>query len=274
MPTFTASDGLNLFYSDEGAGLPVLCLSGLTRNTLDFNYVSPHLSDCRLIKMDYRGRGQSDWAEDFMTYQVPIEVGDVITMLDHLGLEKVAILGTSRGGLVAMGLAVAAPDRILGVAFNDVGPVIEPVGLDVIKGYLGRNPVWKTHEEAARELPRVMTGFRNVPDTRWMQEARTLYRQTADGLSITYDPRLRDAVLATGGQPAPDLWPFFEALIGKPMALIRGANSDLLSPETVAEMARRAPGLIVAEVPDRAHIPYLDEAESVAALRTWLELMT
>ena len=273
MPHFTSQDGLKLYYTDEGDGLPVLCLSGLTRNTRDFDYVSPHLSDCRLIKMDYRGRGQSEWAEDFMTYTVPVEVGDVITLLDHLGLEKVAILGTSRGGLVAMGLAVTAPDRIIGVAFNDIGPVIEDVGLDVIKGYLGRNPVWKTHEEAARKMPEVMAGFQNVPPSRWMEEVTKLYSETREGLKITYDARLRDAILATGGQPAPDLWPFFDALIGKPMAVIRGANSDLLSAETVAEMKRRAPDLIVADVPDRAHIPYLDEPEAVAALREWIGQM-
>lgn len=271
MPHYSAPDGLTLYYTDEGAGLPVLCLSGLTRNTADFDYVTPHLSDCRLIKTDYRGRGQSEWAKDYMTYSIPVEVGDVLALMDHLGLEKAAILGTSRGGLVAMGLGVAAPDRILGVAFNDIGPVIETVGLDVIKNYIGRNPIWKTHEEAAREMPKVMTGFINVPESRWMEEATKLYTETPDGLAITYDPRLRDAVLEAGAQPSPDLWPLFDTLIGKPMAVIRGANSDLLSAETVAEMARRDPDLIVAEVPDRAHIPYLDEPASVAALRAWVE---
>ncbi len=271
MPHYSAPDGLNLYYTDEGAGLPVLCLSGLTRNTADFDYVTPHLSDCRLIKTDYRGRGQSEWAKDYMTYAIPVEVGDVLALMDHLNLEKAAILGTSRGGLVAMGMGLAAPDRILGVAFNDIGPVIEPVGLEVIKNYIGRNPVWKTHAEAAREMPKVMTGFANVPESRWMEEVTKLYNETPQGLEITYDPKLRDAVLDAGAQPSPDLWPFFEALIGKPMAVIRGANSDLLSADTVAEMARRAPDLIVADVPDRAHIPYLDEPASVAALRTWVE---
>ncbi len=271
MPHYSALDGLNLYYTDEGTGLPVLCLSGLTRNTADFDYVTPHLSECRLIKTDYRGRGQSEWAKDYMTYAIPVEVGDVLALMDHLNLEKAAILGTSRGGLVAMGMGVAAPDRILGVAFNDIGPVIEPVGLEVIKNYIGRNPVWKTHAEAAREMPKVMTGFTNVPESRWMEEVKKLYNETGEGLEITYDPKLRDAVLDAGAQPSPDLWPFFDALIGKPMAVIRGANSDLLSADTVAEMVRRAPDLIVADVPDRAHIPYLDEPASVAALRTWVE---
>lgn len=273
MPHFSAPDGLSLFYTDEGEGLPILCLSGLTRTTRDFDYVTPHLGDCRLIKTDYRGRGQSEWAKDHMTYTVPVEIGDVLALMDQLGLEKAAILGTSRGGLLAMGMGTAAPDRILGVAFNDIGPVIEPAGIEFIKTYIGKNPVWKTYEEAAQELPKVMKGFDNIPATRWMEEVSKLYNQTADGLEITYDPRLRDAVLEAGAQPAPDLWPLFDGLVGKPLAVIRGANSNLLSEETVAEMQRRAPDLIVAEVPDRGHIPFLDEPEAVTALRAWVERM-
>ncbi len=273
MPHYTSSDGLKLYYSDDGDGLPVLCLSGLTRTTRDFDYVTPHLSDCRLIKTDYRGRGQSDWAKDHTTYKIPVEVGDILTLMDHLQLERAAILGTSRGGLVAMGLGLAARDRIRGVAFNDIGPVIDTPGLDFIKGYIGRNPTWKTHEEAAEQLPQVLKGFPGVPASRWMEEVRKHYTQTDDGLSITYDPRLRDAVLEDQDLNPPNLWPLFEGLIGLPMAVIRGANSDLLSAETVSEMARRDPDLIVAEVPDRAHIPYLDEPEAVAALRAWLEKM-
>lgn len=273
MPYYTAPDGLSLYYTDQGDGLPILCLSGLTRTTRDFDYVTPHLSDCRLIKTDYRGRGKSDWADDFMTYAVPVEVGDVLALMDHLSLEKAAILGTSRGGLVAMGMAVAAPERIIGVAFNDIGPVIEPVGLEVIKNYIGRNPVWKTHAEAAETLATSLPGFANVPPERWMDEVTKQYTETPDGLQITYDPRLRDAVLAAGAQPAPDLWPLYDALAGKPKAVIRGANSDLLSADTVAEMARRDPDLIVADVSDRAHIPFLDEPASVKALRDWVKRM-
>ena len=271
MPTFTAPDGLNLYYTDEGDGLPILCLSGLTRTTADFDYVSPHLADCRLIKTDYRGRGQSDWAKDHTSYTIPVETGDILALMDHLQLASAAILGTSRGGLVAMGMGVAAPDRVLGVAFNDIGPVIDMAGIEVIKSYIGLNPVWKTHEEAAEKLAAGLPGFANVPEGRWMEEVTKHYTKTDDGLKITYDPRLRDAILAAEQLVPPDLWPLFDALVGKPLAVIRGANSDLLSRETVAEMARRAPDLIVAEVPDRAHIPFLDEPEAVQALRSWVE---
>ncbi len=271
MGRFTTADGLSLHYTDDGIGLPILCLSGLSRNGSDFDYVTPHLHDARLIKLDYRGRGNSDWSDDPMTYTIPVEGSDVVALMDHLGLQSAAILGTSRGGLIAMGLAATVPDRILGAALNDIGPELDPAGLENIMRYLGRTPDWATHAEAVAERPNYMKGFANVPHERWMQEVQKLYVETPDGLQINYDPRLRDPIEAGGASPAPDLWPFFDALAGKPLCCIRGANSDLLSAATLAEMERRRPDMIIAEVPDRAHIPFLDEPEAVLALRTWLQ---
>ena len=273
MPTFTTSDGLNLHYTDEGEGLPVLALAGLTRNGSDFDYVAPHLKGIRLIRLDYRGRGQSDWAEDWATYSIPIEGRDAVELLNHLGIDKAAILGTSRGGIIAMVLAATVKDRLLGVALNDIGPALETAGLDVIKNYIGKNPSWKTHAEAAAKRPALMTGFANVPSERWQAEVEKLYNETPDGLQITYDPKLRDAVLVAAEQLAPDLWPLFDAIQGLPLACIRGANSDLLSKATVDEMQSRHPDMITATVPDRAHIPFLDEPEALNALNKWLEAM-
>jgi len=273
MPKFTTSDGLSLFYTDEGEGLPVLALSGLTRNGSDFDYVAPHLNGVRLIRLDYRGRGQSDWAEDWATYSIPIEGRDAVELLDHLGIEKAAILGTSRGGLIAMVLAATLKDRLLGIALNDIGPALETAGLEVIKDYLGKNPVWKTHDEAAEKRAAVMTGFANVPAERWRTEVEKLYTETPEGLVITYDPKLADAVLAASEALAPDLWPLFDMMDGLPLACIRGANSDLLSMDTVEQMQARRPDMITAIVPDRAHIPFLDEPEALSALNIWLEAM-
>ncbi|MFA8387169.1 MAG: alpha/beta fold hydrolase [Pelagibaca sp.] len=272
MPRFTTSDGLSLHYTDEGDGLPVLCLAGLTRDGRDFGFVAPHLEDVRLIRLDYRGRGQSDWG-DPSTYQIPIEGRDAVELMDHLGLDKAAVLGTSRGGLIAMVLAATVKDRLLGVALNDIGPEIAPEGLEVIKDYLGRPPVLKTHAEMAAARARVLTGFANVPPERWLQEAQILFNETDNGLELTYDPRLREAVLDGGAQPVPDLWPLFDALSGLPLACLRGANSDLLSPATFTEMKRRRPDMVAVEVPDRGHIPFLDEPESLNALRRWLDML-
>ncbi|GAA4225466.1 pimeloyl-ACP methyl ester carboxylesterase [Sagittula marina] len=273
MATFKTSDGVDLYYTDEGEGVPVLCLAGLTRDGRDFDFVAPHLLDMgvRLIRMDYRGRGRSGWAP-WETYQIPVEGRDAVELLDHLGLEKAAVLGTSRGGLIAMGLAFGAKDRLMGVALNDVGPVIADAGLDVIKGYLGKVPAMKTLDEVAARRKQVMTGF-DLPDARWRAEAERLFVETEDGLSLTYDPKLRDAVLGGGAQPVPDLWPFYDALVDLPLCVIRGANSDLLSPETYAEMLRRRPDAVTTEVPGRGHIPFLDEPESLAALRRWIEMV-
>ncbi|GGF49089.1 alpha/beta fold hydrolase [Mameliella alba] len=269
MPKLQTSDGISLFYRDEGEGLPLLCLAGLTRNGRDFDFVAPHLEGVRLIRLDYRGRGQSDWAPH-ETYQIPVEGRDALELLDHLGLEKAAILGTSRGGLIAMVLAATAKARLLGVALNDIGPEIAGPGLKVIEGYLGRKPPQKTLAEVAQRRAEVMTGFVGVSEARWMEEAERLFVQTDQGLELTYDPKLRDAVLGGGAQPAPDLWPLFDALEGLPLCAMRGENSDLLTPECFAEMRRRRPDMIATEVKGRGHIPFLDEPEALEALQGWL----
>ena len=270
MAQFTTSDGLSIHFTDVGGGLPILCLAGLTRTTADFDYVTPHLSGNRLIKMDYRGRGQSDFDPEWQNYALPIECRDVLELLAHLGLDKVAILGTSRGGLNAMGLAAGAKDQLLGVALNDVGPVIETTGLDMIRHFIGRPPAAKSHADAAAAMARAFPEFTDVPDSRWMEEAVKHYVQTDDGLAITYDPHLRDAVLAAMDGPAVDLWPFFDALSGLPFSCIWGEGSNLLGAATVQEMQRRRPDMILGTVPGRGHVPFLDEPQAVTALHKWV----
>lgn len=270
MPRFTAADGTGLHFTDAGEGVPVLALAGLTRNGTDFDYVAPHLDGVRLIRLDYRGRGRSDWA-DPATYKVPVEAQDALALLDHLQLPAAAILGTSRGGIIGMGLAAHVAPRVLGLALNDIGPVIAAEGLDVIRGYVGRNPAEKTHAEAVAMRAKLLKGFEGVPHERWETEVRTHYRETPEGLEITYDPRLRDAVLEDAGDLAPDLWPLFDAIGDMPLALIRGANSDVITADTADEMRRRRPDLIFAAVPGRGHVPFLDEPEALAVLRTWLD---
>ena len=276
VPQFTADDGARLFFDDSGAGAgpAVLCLSGLTRNHRDFDHVRPHLIalGARVVRMDYRGRGLSDRTGP-ATYTVAREAADVVGLLDHLGLSQVAVLGTSRGGLVAMVLAAMARDRLAGVALNDIGPEIAPGGMAVILSYLGRRPAQRTHAEAAAARAAAWTGFRGVPPERWLAEVRGQFDEGPDGLMPRYDLALREAVLAAGAGPAPDLWPLFDALAGLPLALIRGETSDILSRATAEAMAARRPDMIRAEVPGRGHVPFLDEAESLAALTAWWERM-
>lgn len=268
---FIAADGARLAYTDEGAGLPLIALAGLTRNGTDFDYLVPHLpAGVRLIRPDYRGRGESDWT-GAKTYTVPQEARDVLALMDHLGLERAAILGTSRGGLIGMFLAATAKARLVGLCLNDVGPALERRGLERIFDYVGRAPRARTWDELAAALPGLMPGFANVPASRWRDEVRHHYNETPQGLTLRYDPALREAFLDAFKGPEADLWPLFDACAGLPLALIRGANSDLLGPANTAEMRRRRPDLIFAEVPDRAHVPFLDEAQAVAAIAAWLE---
>lgn len=269
MPFLTAPDGARLHYSDEGHGLVLLCLAGLTRNGSDFDVLAPHLPQLRLIRLDYRGRGKSDWT-GAETYTIAQEAADVLALMDHLRLDSVAVLGTSRGGLVGMYLAATAHDRLRGLCLNDVGPVLDPGGLARIAEYVGRNPAARTHAAAALALERNMRGFDNVPPGRWLDQARRHFTETEQGLAVTYDPALRQAFLAAAQEGPVDLWPLFEACAGLPLALIRGANSDLLTPETAAEMQRRRPDMIFEEVPGRGHVPFLDEPEALRAVHQFL----
>ena len=268
MPHFAAEDGAMLAFRDEGEGLPLLCLPGLTRSMADFDYLVPHLPPVRLIRMDCRGRGESAWT-GAATYTVEQEARDALRLLDHLAVDRTAILGTSRGGLIGMVLGAVARDRVLSLCLNDVGPEIARDGLTRIFDYLGRNPAGRTHLGYAERLSR-SPGFDGVPMSRWLEEARKLSVETPEGLRLRYDPALRAAFLKAYEGPPVDLWPLFDALAGLPLALIRGANSDLLTRETVAEMRARRPDMAFAEVPDRAHIPFLDEPEAVTLIRAFL----
>ena len=274
MKTFKTFDGLSLAYGDDGPrdGLPVLCLAGLTRDSRDFTYLAEHLGDVRLIRMDYRGRGQSDWAPDRSSYAISVESRDALALLDHLSLPAAAIIGTSRGGLIAMTLALTARTRVLGVCLNDIGPELDPLGLSRIFDYLGKRPAYATAEAMARDKPNTMIGFSGVPAARWLQEVQHQTVTRADGLDIPYDPALREAVLDASNPEQPvDLWPFFDALQGLPTGLIRGANSDLLSRETAQKMRARHPEMLFADIPDRGHVPFLDEPAALHLIRKWID---
>lgn len=267
--TFTLSDGTTLGYDVQGRGKPLFCLAGLTRNRSDFDYVLPHLSTVQVIRMDYRGRGASDWTGP-ATYTVLQEAQDALALLDHLGLAQTAILGTSRGGLIGMLLAAMAGPRLTGLCLNDIGPVIERAGLDRIAAYVGRRPAARDLAGFAVALAQGQPAFANVPPDRWLEEATHHARVTPDGLDLTYDPTLREAFQAGMTAPAPDLWPLFDACAGVPVTLIRGANTDLLSMATVAAMQARRPDMGFANVPDRGHVPFLDEPASLNALHSFI----
>lgn len=265
---FTTSDGLSLAYTDTGEGRPLLGLPGLTRNATDFEDLAAVLPPGnRLITLTSRGRHGSDFDPDWKNYNVAIEGRDAIELLNHLGLDRVTVIGTSRGGLIAMLMAAVTKDRLAAVLLNDIGPEIAPGGLDRIVGYLGIPPKGKTFAEVAAALQAVSAaGFPDVPFERWELSARRWFKEVPDGIGLNYDPKLRDAVLGGAVEAAPDMWPLFDAFEGIPLAVVRGANSDILSYETVGQMKARRPDLIAAEVANRGHAPFLDEPEVVAAI--------
>lgn len=270
MQHFLAEDGARLAFRDEGQGLPLLALAGLTRDGRDFDYLARTLPDgIRLIRLDSRGRGDSDWTGP-ATYTVAQEARDALGLLDHLGLAQVAVIGSSRGGLLGLVLATTARTRLLGLCLNDVGPVVERDGLLRIGTYVGIEPSVPTLEEVADRMQAAMPGFAHVPPLRWQEETVRHYVQRDGGVGLTYDPALRQAFEAAMAAPLPELWPLFDACAGMPLALIRGAASDVLSRATAEEMRRRRPDMFFAEVPERGHIPFLDEPEALRAVTAWL----
>ncbi|MEO0960377.1 MAG: alpha/beta hydrolase [Pseudomonadota bacterium] len=272
MPSFAAPDGRHLVFDDIGprdtAQPPVLCLAGLTRDARDFNGIAGHLSPRRrVISHDARGRGRSARADDPMTeYTLPVEAGDAIALLDHLEIPSAVVIGTSRGGLQAMAIATAAKDRLAGVLLNDIGPVVEREGLENIMTYIGVAPKAADRAGAAAALSRSMA--RHYPDFEqadWLALAENLFVFGEDGAPmLSYDPRLAEPVKATFGAPQPDLWPYFDAFEGVPLACIRGAHSDILSAATLQEMARRRPDMLHVTLSNRGHVPLLTEPEALA----------
>lgn len=197
---------------------------------------------------------------------MPTEARDAIELLDHLGIERAMIVGTSRGGLLAMTIAVIAPGRMSAVLLNDIGPELGAEGIAGIMGHIGMRPAARTLDEAAALFAEINADrFPGLTARDWRPHVARWFREGPDGLHLRYDPRLRDALLeqAEAGPP-PDLWPLFDALAPIPTGVLRGARSDILLPATVEKMMARRPDLMVAEVRRRGHVPFLDEPESLA----------
>lgn len=247
----------------------VLCLHGLTRNSRDFEDLAADLGQhYRVIAPDQRGRGLSGWAEP-STYVLPVQLADTLALLDHLEVDRCAVIGTSMGALMAASLVALARDRIAGVVLNDAGPVIDPSGIARIAGYVGGGPAPRTWDEAAVALKAIHgDSFPTYSPGDWLRLARSTYRQEGDGLRLDYDLRLREA-LASAAPVGGDLWPVFEALRGIDTVVIRGDRSDILGAETASEMVERLGARLVV-VRNRGHAPDLSEAEAVQAIEAFL----
>lgn len=271
-----SNDGLRLHYRDYAAGSgavagrpPILCLPGLTRNARDFEAVAERLSEnWRVITVDLRGRGESAYAKDAMTYVPLTYAQDVERLLTDLKIEHFVAFGTSLGGIVTMLLAATGHARIAGALLNDVGPVIEAAGLDRIRGYVGKGGAYPTWIHAARGIAENNGPvFPNYDLTDWLAMAKRTYRLSSNGRIVPdYDKKIADPFRLPGGEAGIDLWPAFDALVETPTLIVRGGLSDLLAPATAKAMLKRLKNAEMVTVADVGHAPMLDEPESVAAI--------
>ncbi len=279
-------DGLTLFAAgypaarpsaDGDDSLPVICLPGLSRNSRDFHGFARAVSNDRkrprrVIAIDYRGRGRSDWDPDPSRYQLAVEAGDVVDICSALGIEAAIFVGTSRGGLILHLLPGMAPGLSRANILNDIGPVIEIGGLLAIARYLndeGRYTSWRAAAAALKMLHG--PAFPALRAADWDEMAQSLYRETDGVILPDFDPALVAPLLELSAEtPLADLWPLFDRLREQPLMVIRGETSSLLSQKTVSDMARRHPGLRSLTVPGQGHAPLLHLPGVIAPVADFL----
>jgi pimeloyl-ACP methyl ester carboxylesterase len=275
-----SNDGLRLHYRDYVGreDRPVIvCMPGLTRNARDFEGVAARLSpEWRVIAIDFRGRGESAYAKDAMTYVPLTYVQDVERLLTDLRIERFVAIGTSLGGIVTMLLAATGHAKLAGAVLNDIGPDIEADGLARIKGYVGKTSSWPTWIHAARALGEnnaQVYPFYGLED--WLRLAKRLDRLTPAGRIVPdYDKNIAEPFRLPGGEAGVDLWPALDAMANVPTLIVRGELSDLFSEVTAGAMVARLNKATLVTVPGAGHAPTLDEAEAVAGIEALLTRIT
>jgi pimeloyl-ACP methyl ester carboxylesterase len=276
---YTARDGLRLHarhYPARGSiRRPALCLAGLTRNARDFHDLATALSGSAarardVFALDYRGRGLSEHDSDWRHYSPSTELNDVLDFMTLKGLNDAAIIGTSRGGLIAMMMAAARPTALGAVVLNDIGPVIEREGLARIVAYVGRIPLppdWKSAALLIKDLNQRQ--FPAIPQWEWEEVARQWFNEENGKPASGYDLKLSRAISLPEG-PLPELWPQFAGLARVPAMAIRGETSDILSVKTFEEMRVRHPRLTATTIPGQGHAPLLRDPASITSIADFL----
>lgn len=281
MATYTdgfwwSNDGLRLHYRRyEGPAdkPPLLCLPGLTRNARDFEGLADRIAGrWPMIAVELRGRGESAYAKDPMTYVPLVYLQDIAALLAELKLARVVAVGTSLGGILTMLLAATDRTRLTGAILNDIGPVVEPAGLGRIRSYVGRSQNWPTWLHAARTLAENNAAV--YPDYQlddWLVMAKRLCRLNANGrIGFDYDMKIAEPLRLPGGEAGVDLWPTLDALAETPLLLVHGERSDILSVETAMEMQQRLPHMGYCKLPRVGHAPTLDEPAAATAIDEFL----
>lgn len=269
---FTNPDGLQQHYRDYNHAGPdapvVLCMPGLTRNARDFEDIADHLSDrCRVICVEQRGRGLSDWDPEPSRYLPVTYVGDMMALLDHLGVAEVIAIGTSLGGLMTILIQAMHPGMLKAAVINDIGPEIDPKGIARIKSYVGKGTPPQNWDEVLEAVKKANNGvYPNFTDEEWLWFAHKLYDDKDGKPTPMYDPAISQNFENEDSQSAPDLWPVFRALHSIPTVVLRGEISDILSAETLDRMAAEHPDLVPVTVPGLGHVPLMREPESKQAI--------
>jgi pimeloyl-ACP methyl ester carboxylesterase len=271
----TVPDGLRLHYRDYPGAAdkpPLLCLPGLTRNARDFaDFAERYSPRFRVIALDFRGRAASDYDPVPARYNPVTYAGDVIELLDQLGISQAIFVGTSLGGLVTMVIAATAPQRIAAAIINDVGPDVDPGGIDRILTYVGKDVRFKSWDEAADTIAANYGGnFERFSHADWVAMAKRNCREENGEIRFDYDMAIAEPFRTAGPVPQVDLWPLFAALGSKPLLVIRGERSDLLTAQTAEKMQAAAPGMKLALVPGVGHAPELNEPEAITAIDEFL----
>lgn len=276
---YDSADGLKLFYRDYSsrsnkASIPVICLPGLTRSSRDFGSLAVQIAQRRrVITTDLRGRGRSDYDPDRSHYHPQQYVADVWELLASLGIDKVIVIGTSLGGLMAMIMACQRPASIAGVILNDIGPELDPVGLARVVEGAGLLPVVDNWQDAVHETRKNYgSAFPDWSDSQWLEYAKSTYRESNDGrLDMNFDRNIGVASREGTSGVRQDPWQLFDAFLPIPLLVFRGEHSDIFSSTTLEKMQRRKPDLAAVTVRNRGHAPYLDEPEARDAIDTFLD---
>ncbi|MDH7971108.1 alpha/beta hydrolase [Sphingomonas sp. AR_OL41] len=267
-----SNDGLRLHYRDYAGRAdrpPIICLPGLTRNARDYASVAERLAgEWRVIAVDFRGRGESGYAKDPMSYVPLTYVQDMEALLGELGVDRYVAFGTSLGGIVTMLLAGASHQRIAGALLNDVGPEIDPAGLGRIRGYVGKASSWPTWMHAARAIAENNADvYPHWEITDWLAMAKRLYRLNSAGrIVLDYDMKIAEPFRVPGNEAGPDMWRALDQLKAVPTLIVRGDRSDVLAANTATRMVAALDDAELVVVPDTGHTPTLDEPVAVAAI--------
>ncbi len=275
---FNSADGIRLHYREYGGptdGPPVLCLPGLTRNARDFEPLAEAIAgEWRVLALDFRGRGGSGHDPNSGNYRPKTYVADVLKLLDQLGIADAVFVGTSLGGLVTMLLAGSDEERVAGALINDVGPEVDPSGIERIRTYVGKPQRWADWAQATQAFRGAQADvYPAWGSAEWERFVRRLCREEEDGaVVLDYDMAIAEPFAEANESTQPNLWPLLGGLRGKPVTVLRGERSDLF-PAAIARRMMEALGpdaelVTVAEV---GHAPSFDEPESIAAVRRLLE---